>query len=225
MKLILMTLLIAISTITAKAQLSNCKILSKKEVKEIFNDEVRNYNNIAYPIFRVYSYSDSKGKYYLALTESIDNTAANDTVSKNIKAILFKAADEVVRIVEINDNILDNANTEYTISFFTKYMSFEKLGTTIIPIIIYGTKATNEYMDGRFKIVVIYNDQKIVICHQNAVLDGERLTKIDKAFYTLPAPIQKAVQKKIAAMEKADQAILGNNWEIEMKRKKLEIKG
>jgi hypothetical protein len=209
-----------------KAQTNNTRILKAAEISKIFDDSFRNNNNISYPIVRVYEYAENGIRFFVTLTESIDEVKGKDSISKNVKAFVFKAGEnDFSKVIEISDNIIPTLNDEYNISFWTKYFSVEKVVASLVPIIVYGTKGMNNYMDGRIRIIVCYNNQKIVIRHQNGVLDGERLTKIDKAFYTLPATIQNAVKKKITAMEKADHAILGYGWEKEMKLKKLEIKG
>jgi hypothetical protein len=208
------------------AQTNNARILKTAEINKIFDDSFKNNNNVLYPIVRVYEYAENDRRCFVTLTESIDEVKGKDSISKNVKAFIFKELQNgLSKTVEISDNIIPTLNEEYNISFWTKYFSIEKVGSSLVPIIVYGTKGMNNYMDGRIKIIVCYNNQKIVIRHQNAVLDGERLTKIDKAFYTLPATIQNAVKKKITAMEKADHAILGYGWEKDMKLKKLEIKG
>jgi hypothetical protein len=212
-------------TVFVNAQIKNASVLSQPQLDALFTEEVMVSIDMPFTIYKVFSYKDITGKYYLALTESMDKKNEKDTSSKNIKALLLKDNNGIKSIVEINDNITPTLNEEFTISFWTKYMSFEKVGNIIIPIIVYGTKGMNNYMDGRIKIIILYNNKKIIIRHQNAVLDGERVTTIDKAFYTLPIAIQNVVKQKITAMENAEHAILGNDWKNEMKKKKTEIKG
>ena len=222
----LIILILSIAALHTNAQKATAKILSTTEINKIFDDELKTYNHISYPIFRAYQYINNKQLCYLLLTESIDGVKGKDTSSKNLKAFVFKDKTGVLeKELEIIDNINPALNEEYTISFWTKYSSFEKDGNNTVPIIVYGTKAMNNYMDGRIKIIIVYNNKKIVIRHQNAVLDGERITNIDKAFYTLPIVIQNAVKTKITAMEKADNAILANDWEKAMLQKKVVIKG
>ncbi len=226
MKKIILSLAIIAMALFAEAQTANSKVLTNAEVNKIFTESTKRLFEINYPIFRVYQYKNNNYKFYLTLTESIDEVNGKDSISKNIKAFIFKEYNEELnKEQEINDNIIPTQNEEYNISFWTKYTSFEKTGATVVPIIVYGTKGMNNYMDGRIKIIIIYNNQKIAIRHQNAVLDGERLTKIDKAFYNLPANIQNATKNKLKEMEKANHAILGHNWEAQMKNKKFEIKG
>jgi hypothetical protein len=226
MKVLILIFSFLCMVVFSVAQSNNARILKAEEISRIFDDSFKNNNNISYPIVRVYEYTDDGKKNFITLTESVDEVKGKDSISKNIKVFVFKAIEnDFSKAIEISDNIIPTLNEEYNISFWTKYFSIEKVGATVVPIIVYGTKGMNNYMDGRIRIIVCYNNQKIVIRHQNAVLDGERLTKIDKAFYTLPATIQNAVKKKITAMEKADHAILGYGWEKDMKLKKLEIKG
>ncbi len=222
----LIILILSVYALHCNAQKTTAKILSSAEVNKLFSDGTKNLFNISYPIYKVYQYPNDNFNYYVVLTESVDEVKGKDSISKNIKAIIFKEFNgKLNKELEITDNIIPTLNEEKTIFFWTKYISFEKVENTIVPIIVYGTNAMNNFMDGRIKIIIVYHNQKIVIRHQNAVLDGERLTKIDKVFYTLPTTIQNAVKKKITAMEKADNAILGYGWEEQMKKKKLEIKG
>lgn len=222
----LLLIILSIYALQSNAQKVNAKILSTTEINQIFDDGLKNYNNVAYPIYRVFEYKEDNRKCFLALTESVDEVKGKDTLSKNIKAFIFKEVEnDYSKELEISDNIIPTLNEEKTIFFWTKYISFEKAGKAIVPIIVYGTKGMNNFMDGRIKIIIVYNNQKIVIRHQNAVLDGERVTQVEKAFYTLPATIQNEVKKKITAMEKAGNATLAYGWETEMKKKKLHIQG
>jgi hypothetical protein len=225
MKKIYLLSLLFFCTIFTNAQVKNATLLTQPQIEALFTEAVKALIDMPFTLYKAFTYTDNSGKYYLALTESMDEKKEKDTSSKNIKAILLKDLNGLKSVMEINDNITPTLNEEYTISFWTKYISFEKAGNTIVPIIIYGTKGMNNYMDGRIKVVILYNNKKILIRHQNAVLDGERLTTIDKAFYTLPIAIQNVVKQKITAMENAEHAILGNDWKNEMKKKKTEIKG
>ena len=225
MKKIPIYVMLLFCSLPAIAQVENAKVLTLAKQTEIFNDEVRNFNNLSYPIYRSFEYKDKTGTYYLTLTESVDGIKDKDTVSKNIKAAIFKKESGLKKITEINDAIVANEHEEYTIHFWTKYTSFESANEQIVPILVYGSKAMNGYMDGRVKIIIWYKDQKIVIRHQNGTLDGERLTTIDKDFYTLPKNIQKAVKDKMKTIEQAKQAIFGNDWALKMKKQKREIKG
>ena len=90
-------------------------------------------------------------------------------------------------------------------------------------IIVYGTTALNGYDDGRIKIIIYYKGQKIAIRHQNGMLDFERETIIDKAFYSLPTGLQSAVKQKMELMQKNNQAIFPAGWQLAMKNKKTTI--
>lgn len=224
MKLILIILL-SIYTLQSNAQKGLSKMLTTNEINEIFDDGLKSYNNIAYPIYRVYAYNEDNKRSLLVLTESVDEVHGTDTLSKNIKAFIFKQVEnEYTKVLEINDNILPELNEEKSIFFWPKYISIEKVGKAIVPIIVYGSLAMNNYMDGRMKIIIAYNKQKIVIRHQNSTFDGERVTQVDKAFYSLPASIQRIVQNKIVAMEKAEKVILAYNWQQAMRVKSTTIK-
>ena len=81
----------------------------------------------------------------------------------------------------------------------------------------------NGTADGRIKFVVNYKGQKITIRHQNGVLDFERETQVDKAFYGLPTALQMAVKQKMELMVKNGQAIFPAGWQAAMKAGKTSI--
>lgn len=197
---------------TIKAQPSfNTEILTSQQVRSIFNDSIKKSLGLTYPIFRVYKYNDKSGSFLCALTESNDSTdAKKDTFHHSIKAVNIKVNPRALeKVWELNDNILSNHNQENSIWFWTKYSDFKDFDNDgiIEPIIIYGTSALNGYDDGRIKIIVYYKGQKFAIRHQNGILDNERKTQVDKAFYNLPKGIREAVKEKIQLMEKDGLAI------------------
>ena len=77
----------------------------------------------------------------------------------------------------------------------------------------------NVYMNGRMKILMVNKlGEKVFIRHQNGVLDDERITKIDQAFYALPTIWQRAVQKRMQLIEKENKVILAPEWQKQMKQ-------
>ena len=200
------------------------EILTAKQVTELFPDTVRKTLNINFPIVRVYKYADKAGKYYFILSESRNEiTADKDTFNYKIKAISVKADNSSFRkLWEINDNIIKNDNDENTIWFWSKYIAFKDYDGDGLadPIITYGTSAANGYDNGRIKFIIYCKGQKISIRHQNGVLDFERETQVDKAFYDLPQPLQSAIREKMELMVKSEQAIFPAGWQTAMKNKK-----
>lgn len=83
----------------------------------------------------------------------------------------------------------------------------------------------NGVNDGRIKFVMIDKaGTKILIRHQNGVLDDERETQIDKGYYKLARGWQMAIQKQMQLMEKEERAIFPAGWQVAIKNKKLFIK-
>ena len=184
--------------------------------------------NILYPIWRTYSIHDSHGDYYLLLTEGMDLIDENNkSISSKIKAIKINLKDGVfTKEWEINDAILSEKNyQEYSIWFWTKYCLIKDIDNdkNTDLIIVYGTSGINDYLDGRIKIIIVYNGEKIAIRHQNSISDYSRETQIDASFYNLPISIQNNVIGLIKKLIFDNQAILSNNWEEAINKKKLKI--
>ena len=202
------------------------EILTSKQITELFSEPVRSSLNITFPIFRVYKYTDKADILYCVLTESQDKiNAGKDTLNSQIKAIQVKSEnDQFIKLWEINDQLIKDKE-EKSIWFWTKYADFKDADADGLadPIIVYGTTALSGYDDGRIKIIIYHKGQKIAIRHQNGVLDFERETSVDKAFYALPAPLQTAVLQKMELMQKNKQAIFPAGWQLAMKNKKTTI--
>lgn len=221
------TLSIALLCLTktfAQKTTSTSKILTADQVTELFPDTVFKTLKINFPIFKVYNYADKKGQYYCILTESRDEiTSAKDTFNHKIKAVNVKANNgSFTKLWEINDHIIKNDNGETSIWFSTKYVDFKDYDQdgSADPIIIYSTSAANGLDDGRIKIIMYYKGQKISIRHQNGVLDFERETQVDKAFYDLPQSLQTNIKQKMELMVKNNHAIFPAGWQAAMKNKK-----
>jgi hypothetical protein len=233
MKKIVIILSCFFSAVFASAQNKiEVTILSAEDIKELFSDEVKEtYKLSKMPIFKAYKIV-SKYKNepeYLMLCESHDQIKGKDTISKKLYAALLRHGGSggiEEKIWEIKDNIIASVTEETSISFYTRYLTFEDFDNDgeVDHTLIYGTRAMNGLMDGRLKIAMINNKgQKIFIRHQNGVLDSERETKIDAAFYNLPRVWQYAVQKRIVLMQKEERAIFPAGWEAGVRAKKLII--
>ncbi|NCI50925.1 hypothetical protein GWC95_13410 [Sediminibacterium roseum] len=221
------TLTIALFCLTnsiAQKSAVTSKILTSKEIREVFNETILKTLNITFPIFRIYKYTDKSGEYYCILAESTDQiTNEKDTLHHKIKSVNVKpVSGSFTKTWEINDNVIKNDNDENSIRFWTKYIDFRDYdGDGLVdPIIIYGTLAANGYDDGRIKFIIYYRGEKIAIRHQNGVLDFERETQVDKAFYELPQSLQINVKQKMELMMKNEHAIFPAGWQIAMKNKK-----
>lgn len=208
-------------------QLHAQTILSATETTAIFTDSIKAKNGIKFPIRRTYSYSDKTGKYYLALSESIDSIAAgNDTLHYTIKGTCLQETREgLAKKWELNDHKRPDKDEESSIWFWTKFCEVKDLdGDGIIePLIVYGSTGLNGTDDGRIKILLYYKGQKTAIRHQNSIMDGARITDIDASFYTLPLPIQQHIRKLIKTLTDKGFAIFATDYEVKMNRKAVHI--
>lgn len=205
----------------------NVEVLTKDQVYALFPDSVLKKLNITFPIFKAYQYTDVQGLHYCLLTESQDEVSVNnDVINKKIKAVTFQNINgSYVQQWEINDHINEDAMKgfpEQSIWFWTKYTQFEDYDNDGLmdPIVIYGTSGNNAYDDGRIKFIIYYKGKKIAIRHQNGVLDDERDTRVDKAFYSLPVKLQSAVKQKMNLMVEKNHAIFPYGWQKAMQNKK-----
>jgi hypothetical protein len=221
----LLTALTCLTTAFAQNTNVTSQVLTLKQVTELFPDTILRRLNIGFPILAVYKYADKKGQQYCMLTESRNEITANkDTFNQKIKAVIIKAENgSFTKLWEINDNIVKNDNEESSIWFWTKYTDFKDYDSDglVDPIIVYGTSAMNDYDDGRIKFIILYKGEKVVIRHQNGVLDFEREPQIDKSFYNLPQSLQAAIKQKMELMTKNEHAIFPAGWKAAMKKKKL----
>lgn len=204
-------------------------MLPKAEAVKVFTTDVKNKLGITLPIVRTYSYADTGGKYYMVLTEKFDGMEVRDTVHKTIKAFNFKSSgEELEKQWEVNDFTRKTENDypgEISMWFWTRYCIFQDIDKDGItdPILVYGSKVDNGLDNGRVKILVYYKGEKIVIRHQNGVLDDERNTHVDVKFYKLPTVIQKEVTFLIHQIMEDGNAIFPYGWENNMKKHKVEF--
>jgi hypothetical protein len=205
------------------------EILAGKQVNELFPDAVRKKLGLNFPIVKVYKYADQTGQFYCILTESRNEVNGDkETLSHTIKAVNAKVENGLfAKVWEINDNVIKNDNDETSVWFWTKYIDFKDYDGDGLadPVIIYGTLASNGYEDGRIKFIIYFKGQKIAIRHQNGVLDSERETQIDSAFYDLPQSLQASIKQIMEVMTKTNQAIFPAGWRKAMKNKKTIFNG
>lgn len=210
------------TNIFAQNTVAVSEILTAAAVTKLFPDSIQQALNIRFPIFRVVKYVDKEGQYYCVLTESRNIIPTKkDTFNQKISAIHVKVNNgSFVKLWEINDNI-NTDKSEQSIWFWTKYADFKDYDGDGLadPIIIYGTSVLNGYQDGRIKFIIYHKGQKVAIRHQNGELDFQRETQVDKAFYDLPASLQKAVKQKIELMTENNQAIFPAGWQAAMKNR------
>ena len=206
----------SLTLLEAQQKSSASELLTHKQIETIFTDSIKKEFKINYPIFRVYRYTDKSGNFLCVLTESNDSIVNNkDTFNRSIKAINLKInKNNFVKIWELNDNTIKSENEENSIWFWTSYVDFKDFNNDglVEPIIVYGTSGMNGFDDGRIKFIIFYKGQKIAIRHQNGVLDNERQTQIDKAFYSLPQKLKDDIKSKMALMKKQNKAIFTVTW-------------
>lgn len=196
--------------------------LSSEETTILFPAAIRQALDITYPIFRVYKYTDELGCLYTVLTESNDQiTEEGDTLNTKIKVLqLLEEHGTLRKLWEVKDEI---GPEESSIQFWTKFTDFvdHDRDGIVEPLLIYGTSAENGYDDGHVKILMYFKGQKIAIKHQNGILDSERITVVDRAFYNLPMAVQDAVKDKIEMLQDDNLAIFPYGWQQALKKKKL----
>ncbi len=202
---------------------SKYKTFSEEKVEEIFTEKRRLELGIEFKIWKVYSYNDKSGKYYLVLTEnkSDENEGPRDNLS--IRAFNFKIENQTwKKTFETNDF---KEKYETGIWFWTRYIYTEDFDNDgfVEPILFYGTSGMNRYSDGRIKILIYFKGKKVGIRIQNGVLDDERNLRIDKEFYALPKNIQSKVVEQMNAMVTNNHSILPDGWQLKMRKKMLFI--
>jgi hypothetical protein len=199
--------------------------LPNEEVELIFNDSIKTLFKIDLPIFKVYQYKQHEDTALLVLTES-NTSRFYDTIAPpntQIKAYSFNRKNGKLALNwEIKDFCRkenQELEGEENIWFWTKYLSISDLNQDKIidPIIVYGTFGINGYDDGRIKILIVNQNKKIWIRHQNGILDFERNTQVDMAFYSLPLEIQNHVKTIIEDLIENEFAIFPYGWQEAMK--------
>lgn len=223
-----LSLFLAATLVFGQARVVSSELLSRQAIDRLFTDSLIKNSGIIYPVYKVYKCTDKSGQFYIVLTESNDSvTSDQDTLNYNIKAFNFhRDKTGFTRKWEINDFItrLESSDElENSIWFWTKYSEFADIDrdSLIDPIIIYGTSGKNYTDDGRIKIFIYYKGKKFVIRHQNGVLDFERNTRVDKAFYSLPSGLQDHVKMIMKKMADDGNAIFPYGWQTAMKEHKL----
>ncbi len=194
---------------SAFAQSVTNKQLTKEEVSTIFTAARKESLGIQFPIFRVYTYSDIQGKYYIVLAENPTTTAEGKEASSEIQEVHIKYENgQYVKISETEDMLQEEAG-ETSIWFWTKHIALDDYDGDGIadPIVAYGSFGMNNFDDGRVTIIIHYKGTPIMIHHQNAISDINRITKKDAAYSKLPAKIQAKVKEIMNNMELAKHAI------------------
>ncbi|MBO9567124.1 MAG: hypothetical protein J7621_30405 [Niastella sp.] len=219
--------LVSLTNVIAQKATVTSELLTDKQVAALLPDTLRKVLHINFPIFRTYRYTDKEGVHYCILTESREKiTTDGDTINLKIKAINVKVVNgTLVKVWEINDNIIKDERNESSIWFWTKYADFKDYDGDGLaePVITYGTAGMNGYGDGRIKFIIYYKGQKTAIRHQNGVLDYERETQVDKSFYVLPQALQAGVKQKMELMVANERAIFPAGWQKDMKNKETQI--
>lgn len=179
------------------------EILDSIHIENIFTKKKKELK-IKFPIVRVYRYYDITGENYLVLTEKKDVRKGNDVVNDSIQAFNFKLKNGFLKQEwSLRDFIIkDEYTKETSIWFWTKYIVIKDYDNDGVmePIIIYGS--SEEYDYDRLKILVYHKGKKKGIRHQNASLDDDRITQVDKSIFLLPLEIRKELKSLLGTIEK-----------------------
>lgn len=200
-------------------------VLDKTAINEVFTNTLKSSLGINYPLRKGYYNKDKSGEFYILITESFDGIGEEkDTLSRNIKILkIAKHGSEFINIAEINDHVNEHENSIWV---WTKYCEFKDADQDgyIDPILVYGSSQPDNGIDaGRLKIITWYKGQKIVIRHQNGILDDERNTQVDAAFYKLPQVLQKSVRGIMKRLNEKTDIIFPYEWEKKMDKKRLKF--
>lgn len=206
------------------------RLLRSSEVNRIFTKEVKAKLGLDSNIYRAYTYQDKLGKFYLLLSEKThwtkEGKATKDSISAHCLRQKRKGFERHWNFNAALPDSVDNPKEEYTMFFMTKYLQLKDIDSngTVDPMLVYATRAMNDFDDGRIIIYIFNKGERIAIKHQNGVLDDERNTRIDKSFYRMPFALQDEVKKYMKWMGEANQAIFPFGWEKAMKKRKTFIK-
>lgn len=196
--------LLIISSVSSQIRKNESKILDSIQVGNIFTKKEKKNLKIKYPIVRVYKYHDITGENYLVLTERKDiRSGKEEAVNDSIQAFNFKVKDGLLKEEwSLRDFIIkDEYVKEDSIWFWTKYIDVNDYDNDGVmePIIIYGT--SEEYDYDRMKMLVYHKGKKKGVRHQNASLDDDRITQVDKSIFLLPIEIKKEIKLLINKIE------------------------
>lgn len=201
------------------------KQLSEQEIDSLFTVNIKDQLQLDYVIHTAYQYKDKAGKHFIMLSKNLKQCQEQDTCFDAIKVHCFLYNNAVFDLEwKLNDFIIPDSQ-EYTITHWTKYLKIEDYDNDGLadPIIVYGTKALNDFDDGRLKILVYYKNKKSGVRHQNGILDNERNTQVDKQFYSLPVTIKNQVTVIMKNIVSNGHGIFPHGWQEAMKNNKLKF--
>lgn len=208
--------------------LNGCIQLPENKLANILNDSLCKEFNLQNAIKKVYNYKDTSGQYLLIVSQNIKKVSdERDTLFDNLSVLNLKNTKKgFVKVWDITDITLKNNELmESSIWFWTKFAEFTDVDQDhyIDPILVYGTLGKNGTDDGRVNIVIFYKGKKITIKHQNGIIEVDRYTQIDEAFYKLPVVLQEKVKSIMKRMASKDLAAYPSNWEDLMTKHKLKL--
>lgn len=204
------------------AQESTIPFLESTEVNTRYSADVCAKYDIQFPIYRVYEYQDDLGTHELVLTENSISEKENDSIQAfcflidgNLKKLEWKLIDFILQ----NDDM----SSENSMWFWTKYLRLEDLDNngTIDPLIIYGSSGDNGTDDGRLKMLLYLNGNKLGIRHQNSSMDFGRNTRVDKQFYDLSTNAQGFIRGVMELIEEKGHSNFPAGWKEKMDEKQL----
>ena len=178
----LLFLLLGITAAFAQETKIESHQLSETEIDTIFSAEVKSKYDIDFEVYRGYRYDDQAGSHFILMTEN-NIPKGSDRFRKghlkvyndSIKTYFFECKEEQLKLKRTLTDFIINREflPEYSIAHWTKFFELDDYdgNGSIDPILVYGTYGMNGASDGRIKIIILQNNQKIAIRHQNGVLD------------------------------------------------------
>lgn len=203
------------------------KKLTLQQQEKLLPDSVVKRLGIKYPVYAVFGFMEKNKQRYLLLAEKEYKKENEKSLNDAVQAMILSEDNGMLQSeLAVNDFISPGKNsngfTDYSIWFWTKYIRLTDIDGdgSVDPVIVYGTAGSNNYDDGKIKIITIYKGRKYAIRHQNGSLDFERNTNVDKEWYSLPVKIQSKLKSAMIEMTGNGHAIFPAGWQKAMAAKK-----
>jgi len=154
-----------------------------------------------------YVFADNYGAHSILLTNAEDNKSIYAYCSLKDETnpkLLWKLRDFVSN---------EQEGVENEIAFIKPFINIKDLDEDglVDPILVYATEGDHSFDEGRLKIVIRYKNSKIVIRHKNTVLEEERETEIEEAFFELPVQIKSRVKEIMIDLMENKYAVFNNS--------------
>lgn len=179
-------------------------ILNKEQIVQREADGLSDF-----PIYKAYEFQDKTGVCELVLCENQKSISKKDTLNTKIQAICAMNDHGGFRERWRINDLIDTAEAEKNIWFWTKYCSAQDLDGDgfMDPVIVYGTRNENDEIK-RVKIITVYKDKKYAIRAVECDLDDCRSFKKDANWKLLPQKIQAYVNQLVVKIRKEQNLLL-----------------